>query len=376
MATPRERVLTALEHHVPERVPFAWGFGPTGEMCAVLRETLAARGLSWDALRAAADDVVSAWPAYRGPNVRPGVPDHMGAWGIVTRAASYGGGSYDELDYCPLAGMEDPAALDTIRWPSVDDYAYDTLARQLAQRDPDRTHALRIHGGNPFEIYTWMTGIEESSINLVTNPDLIGAALERITTLFIQRFERQVQALDRPVDLAFCADDLGGQSGLLMSPATYRDVIQPYHAKLFAALRRAAPQARILYHTDGAVYDIIPDLLDAGIDCLEAVQTDAAGMDPARLKAAFGSRLSFHGGISVQALLPHGTPDEVRRGCRSLVATFGAGGGYIAAPSHAPQFGTPVDNILAMLEAVLGPEDYARALEAARATAPVDNIKC
>jgi uroporphyrinogen decarboxylase len=116
---------------------------------------------------------------------------------------------------------------------------------------------------------------------------------------------------------------------------------------------------------DGAVFDILPDLLDAGVDMLEAVQTDAAGMDPQRLKTAFGDRLGFHGGISVQSLLPHGDIATVERECRRLVDVLGQGGGYIAAPSHAIQVGTPPENVAAMLRAVLGEEDFVAACRSA-----------
>jgi uroporphyrinogen decarboxylase len=139
-----------------------------------------------------------------------------------------------------------------------------------------------------------------------------------------------------------------------MSRETYRAVLQPFHRRLVDAVRQCAPQAFCLFHSDGAVFDIIPDLLDAGIDTLEAVQTDAAGMDPASLKRAYGARLSFQGAISVQHLLPHGDSETVARECGKLVSILGAGGGYIAAPSHAIQVGTPPGNVIAMLRAVLG----------------------
>jgi len=112
-------------------------------------------------------------------------------------------------------------------------------------------------------------------------------------------------------------------------------VLQPFHGALTACVREPAPHAACMLHSDGAVFDIVPDLIDAGVDVLEAVQTDAAGMDPERLKAAYGDRLSFHGAISVQHLLPHADAAAAARECRRLVDVLGAGGGYIAAPSHA-----------------------------------------
>jgi uroporphyrinogen decarboxylase len=130
-------------------------------------------------------------------------------------------------------------------------------------------------------------------------------------------------------------------------------------------MRRVMPHAVALYHSDGSVFDVLPDLIDAGIDCLEAVQVETARMEPWRLKQAFGQRISFHGGISVQQLLPRGMRQEVIDDCRNLLATLGQGGGYVAAPSHAIQGGTPVDNVLAMLEAVLGEAAFKQAMSLA-----------
>jgi uroporphyrinogen decarboxylase len=151
-----------------------------------------------------------------------------------------------------------------------------------------------------------------------------------------------------------------------MSPNTYREMVQPYHRRLIEHAKRLLPAGKAMYHTDGAVFDIVPDLLDAGVDILEAVQVDATGMDPARLKSTYGDRLCFQGGMAVQSLLPHGTPPQVREQCRHLVETFGDGGGYIAAPTHAIQVGTPVENVFAMLESVLGAEELEAAIERTR----------
>jgi uroporphyrinogen decarboxylase len=179
------------------------------------------------------------------------------------------------------------------------------------------------------------------------------------------RLRNVLESAGDMVDIVFFADDLGSQTGLLMSIETYENLLKPFHMRLTETVRAYAPQARTMLHSDGAVFDILPSLIDAGFDVLEAVQTDATGMDPGRLKETYGSRLSFHGAISVQQLLPNADVGTVKNECRRLVDILGAGGGYIAAPSHAIQTGTPPENVMAMLEAVLGDEDYQNACEAA-----------
>ena len=360
MCSPRERVLDALRHRAPDRIPFTWGFGATPEMAASLCAHLAARDIDWNALQAGTEDKLHVAPDYRGPAC---ANPSLGIWGIHVRSADYGEGRYEEFTDFPLAGMATPRALDAYRWPDSDWFDYAGLATAIPA---NRTRATQFDGGNPFELYCWMTGIEEALMNVVAEPALVRRALDHITGFLDARLQRTLAAAPDGIDLVFFADDLGTQQGLLMSREAYRTVLQPCHRRLTDTVRRLAPRAHCLLHSDGAVCDIIPDLLDAGFDTLEAVQTDAVGMEPERLKCAYGDRLSFQGAISVQHLLPRGTPATVRAECLRLGEVLGAGGGYIAAPAHAIQVGTPPENVLAMLRAVLGDEDYERALQQAR----------
>lgn len=359
--TLRERVLAALAHQSPDRVPFSWGFGPTSEMAERLGAFLAEKKIAWAKLRDAANDIRRVGAEYVGPPL----PADTDIWGIRRRQVSYGGGAYHEISHCPLTRLETPAEVAAYAWPSPAVYDDPGLRRQITDGDPERRRAVQIWGGNPFETYSWMTGLEDTMVRLLTDRELVVAGLEHITGFFEARLRRMLTVCGDLVDIVFLADDLGGQNGLLFSRDIYRDVLQPFHRRLVDVIRHDAPHARIMFHSDGAVFDILPDLMAAGIDILEAVQTDADGMDPSRLKATFGDRLSFHGAISVQSLLPHSDADTVRRECRRLVEILGAGGGYIAAPSHAIQVGTPPENVLAMLEAVLGEADYRAAVVAA-----------
>jgi uroporphyrinogen decarboxylase len=362
-------VRAALAHREPERVPFSWGFGPTPEMCAVLGRDLAARGIDWEALRFATEDVLTVTPLYVGPRLEPG----LDMWGVRRRPVSYGRGHYDEIVAHPLKGITDPRLLDRHPWPRPDWFDWPGFRGLALAPDPGMTKARRlalVASGRPLEEYTWMTGLEETLVNLLLHPEVVDAALARICDFFCAMQRRAAESCADLIDLLFFADDLGGQQGLLFSRQTYRAVVQPHHRRLIANARELFPRARMMYHTDGAVFDVIPDLLDAGVDVLEALQVDAAGMDPARLKAAYGDRLSFQGAIAVQSLLPRADAATVTAECRRLVAVLGRGGGYIAAPSHAVQVGTPTDNVLAMLCGALGAENYEQVLSAAQAPSP------
>lgn len=361
----RQRVLEALAHRAPARVPFSWGFGPTPEMSALLQSDLAREGLDWQALRLATEDILTVTPQYVGP----ALPSGVDMWGVRRRAVAYGGGSYDEIMSHPLAGVTDPRLVEDYPWPRPEWFDWAGLRSLALAADPARSRARKlalVASGRPLEEYTWLTGLEETLANLLLHPDVVHAALTRICDFFCEMQRRAAESCGDLIDLLFFADDLGGQQGLLFSRGTYRDVVQPHHRRLIGNARRLFPRAAMMYHTDGAVFDVIPDLIEAGVDVLEAVQVDARGMDPQRLKAAFGDRLSFHGAIAVQSLLPRADAGAVAAECRRLVAVLGSGGGYIAAPSHAVQVGTPTANVLAMLRGVLGEADYEQALAAAR----------
>jgi uroporphyrinogen decarboxylase len=357
--------MTALSHKTPDRVPFSWGFGPTPEMTQTLKQALAAQGLDWDTLRNVTSDIAWYGPTYTGPMPASG-NTFVGIWGIKMKSQSYGAGQYEEFTDFPLAGVDTIAALDRHPWPDAAAYDYAGVRAQLEQSNPQRKLASMCFIGNPFELYCWMTGLEEALMNLLTQPKIVEAALDHITRIIAERFSRTLRECGDLTDLAFMADDLGGQHGLLLSRETYRAVIQPYHRRLTDCVRRLAPHVKVMHHSDGAVFDILPDLMDAGIDILEAVQTDADGMEPERLKKAFGDRLCFHGAISVQQLLPFSDTATVDRECRRMVRVLGANGGYIAAPSHAIQAGTPPENVTTMLRAILGEGDYEASVTAAR----------
>jgi uroporphyrinogen decarboxylase len=146
----------------------------------------------------------------------------------------------------------------------------------------------------------------------------------------------------------FTADDIGGQDGLLISLKMWEQFIKPYHVRLNAAIHEHG--ARVIYHSDGGIMDAVAGLIDMKIDVLQALQFDATGMDAVQLKALYGGRLSFQGGVSVQKTLPFGTPDQVREEVEHLISTLGRNGGYILGPSHCIQAGTPPENIYAMFE--------------------------
>ncbi|HJL53242.1 MAG TPA: uroporphyrinogen decarboxylase family protein, partial [Arenicellales bacterium] len=142
--------------------------------------------------------------------------------------------------------------------------------------------------------------------------------------------------------------DVGTQNNIMISKEHFDTFIRPYESMIFDAIRDGG--AKVALHSCGSVFEIVPQIIDCGVDILNPIQTSASGMDTRKLKQEFGRDLCFWGGIDVQQVLRSGTVDEVRQETRRVIEDLSPGGGYLFAPSHDIQTGTPLDNVMAMFE--------------------------
>jgi uroporphyrinogen decarboxylase len=172
-----------------------------------------------------------------------------------------------------------------------------------------------------------------------------------ITESLLGPLEQVTGAVGDLVDVISVSDDIGHQDRLCMSPKTYRKIFKPRHARLAAAIKSRSDKP-LMWHTCGCVYDILDDLVEIGVDSLNPVQTTAKNMEAERLKREYGDRLSFWGGIDTMHVLNHGTPADVRREVKTKIAALAPGGGFILNPVHNVQPDVPVENLLAMVDAV------------------------
>jgi uroporphyrinogen decarboxylase len=190
-----------------------------------------------------------------------------------------------------------------------------------------------------------LRGFSEALMDLAAEPEFFRDLLAALT-------EHQLELLDRvlalPIDGLMFSDDYGAQQGVLMGPDRWREFIKPPLARLYARVKAAGKV--VIAHCCGSAYDLIPDLIEIGLDVLESVQPEARHMDPYRLKDEFGDRLTFWGGLGSQSLVPHGAPGEVRAEIGRLVPHMTRGGGYILATSKALQDDTPAANAAAIVE--------------------------
>ena len=343
----RERVRLALTHRETDRVPIAMVCAGLNPPAREALETYLARerGLSVEQYLQPLIDIKTVAPEYIGPPLADGTD----IWGVHRSPVSYGAGSYNEIDYYPLAEAESADDLAKHLWPSPDWFDCSVLPDRVAAMQADGgPYCLMVANGNIFETSWYMRGFERMLMDFALNPELAQAILSRVTDYYVEFFRRILSAADGQVDLVFTADDIGGQEGLLMSLEMWGEFLKPYHRKLNKAIHEFG--AKVIYHSDGAVSEAVPGLVDMGIDVLQALQFDARGMDPVALKDRFGDRLCFAGGVSVQSTLPFGTSDEVREEVRERIGVLARGGGYILGPSHAIQAGTPPENVVAMFD--------------------------
>jgi uroporphyrinogen decarboxylase len=207
---------------------------------------------------------------------------------------------------------------------------------------------IRYRIGSVFETAWQMRGMERFLMDLALEPQIPQYILERIAEIHLENTRRVIHAAGDRLDMLYFYDDVATQSSLLVSLDMWKEYIQPLHARL-AELARDNGMP-MMYHCDGALFPLIPELVAMGIGVLNPIQLDAIGVPPERLKADFGADLAFHGGLDIMELLPKGTADQIRGEVRRLIGILGAGGGYILCSSHHIQPNTPVANVLAAYE--------------------------
>jgi uroporphyrinogen decarboxylase len=353
--TPKERILATLNREPVDRLPVdLWHTPEIGAAlrahCGVATDMEVYRVLGLDKIVWVFMDYLTREGDSAGSQVGAEAAGARTMWGVPLRGIEAGAAHYDEFGEAPMKDIEDPAAVEEYPWwPEVDRFDYDQALQ--AAREASREYAVIGPWVSFFEIYCQLRGLEQSMMDLALNPELVEGILDRVEAIQTEMMTRFLRQAGETVDMVFVSDDIAGQTGLLMSPDMWRRHLQP-RLKRWCALIHAHGK-RVFYHTDGAAGPLIPSLIECGIDVLNPIQHVCRGMEPAGLKAAFGDRVIFHGGVDNQHVLPFGSPAEVRAEVRMLLDSLGAGReGFICCSCHNVQAGTPVENVLAMIDAM------------------------
>lgn len=269
-------------------------------------------------------------------------------WGTHSQRVHNQTGAYEEFVTWPLSQATSVEELKSHPWPEPDWWDFSPLPEILRQMDEHEEYHVRFRIGSIFEIAWQLRGMQEFLMDLALNPEIPLYIMDRLTEIYVENVRRVLELAGDRLDMVYFYDDVATQNSLLISRGMWKKYVRPRHARLIEVAR--AYGKPVMYHCDGAVYPLIPDLIDVGIDVLNPIQPDAKDMDPQRLKDEFGARLTFHGGVDIIKTLPRGTPEEVAAEVRERVNVLGKGGGYLLASSHHIQSDTPLENIRAMYE--------------------------
>ena len=244
-------------------------------------------------------------------------------------------------------------SFDGFTFPSADRFLVDLEkrkadARRVCEEQGDRFQVVHIKWGL-FENSWRIRGFEDALVDAVTAPDFYAELLDRLTELYVALVKVWE---DVPADAIMFGDDWGYQQGVILGPERWRRFIKPRWAKVYEEVH--AQGKYVISHCCGSIADIMPDIVEIGLDVLESVQPEARGMNPYELKKAWGGQLTFWGGLGSQSTIQFGSPEEIKREVKRLCAEMGKGGGYILAPAKGLQPGTPVENAAAVVEAFTG----------------------
>ncbi len=380
--TPRERVTLALAHKEPDRIAIDLG----GSICSSIHKSSYIElkqylGMEIEDIKMAdyvqqlpyldekllerlgADFRMVQLPAATAPGLEIFEDGDFYAfidrWGSKLHMPKDGGLYFDWVDF----PIKEPTitALEAYNWPSPDAAEDIAPLRKQAEYLYDHTdYALvgsGVIGGGIFEQPARVMGLENFLMALVTDASFADQLMEKITEIYIEACIRYLDQVGEFLQVFTYWDDVNSQNGWIISPDIYRHRIKPRQKRLVEAIKQKT-DAKIYYHGCGAVFDLIPDLIEIGFDIINPVQVSAKGMDTRRLKQTYGQDIVFWGGgVDTQKILPFGTPEEVAEEVKRRIDDLAAEGGFVFAAVHNIQAYVPPANIVAMFETAL---DYGR----------------
>jgi uroporphyrinogen decarboxylase len=254
----------------------------------------------------------------------------------------------DVLSHTVWTGVASPGA----HLPLGEEGLTEMARRAKTLREATDRAIIGLFGGNIFEIPQMLLRMDNYLLFLGLYPDKALQFSEKLCALHMRSLEKWLGAVGPYIDIILFGDDLGGQKGPLISPQMYRQMIKPFHRKLWHRAKELAG-VKVMLHCCGGVRELLDDLIDAGLDAINPVQINAAGMEPSELKAEFGDRITFWGGgCDTRDILPYGSPDQVATHVKRLVQLLSPGGGFVFQQVHNILADVPAENVVAMFDAV------------------------
>lgn len=343
----RERVLAALHHAEPDRVPINYACNPGID--ARLKAAYGLAGNDDEGLRQALGvDFAGVAAPYVGRKLHTDIPDRqVDLWGVRTRWIQHeSGGYWDFCDFPLVEATEEEAEAGPM--PSPDDYDYAAIAEQCRRM---AHYCLYVGGagiGCIINRIAKLRGMAQVLMDLLTEDPVTMALIRRKQEIELETMRRSIEAGKGQVDFLWMGEDLGTQIGPMISLELYRRQIRPWHQK-FVDLAKAYGLP-VMFHCCGSSSWAFADFIEMGIDAVETLQPEAKDMEPRYLKETYGDRLAFHGCISTAGPLVTGTVHDTIAECRRILEIMMPGGGYCFAPTHQLQDNTPTENAVAMYE--------------------------
>ena len=369
--TSRDRVLAAINHQEPDRVPLDIGGGSSTSVVIegyqrlkehlglpskteVMNKTFRVARLDERVMQRLGSDcrpLAAGPPAqWTPPPSKPGTFVDM--WGITWRRAYYGDGCYYwELAHSPLAEAT-AGDLESYPWPDPLDPGFTAgLAEEARGLYEETDYAIMADGGfkSFWELGYMLRGLEQMLMDVALNPSFVSALMTKLLEINTVATGCFLDGVGPYIQVLRTGDDLATQSGALISPQACRTILRPVYKEYFDFIK-SKTEAKIFFHSCGNTVDLLDDLIDIGVDIINPVQVSAMG-DTSALKTRFGDRVVFWGAIDTQHVLPHGSTQEVENEVRQRIHDLGPGGGFVLAPVHNIQPDVPPENIMAMAEA-------------------------
>ncbi len=343
--TAKERVMAGVGHQETEKIPTT--FDAEKEVYRALYDHLQVKTNEelFDRLHA------DTWMILPGNFIYTADEDKKtektATWGYKTRVTRYSGGTYDEAFHNPLAGKDTIADIKAHKWPPPEILGFEHFPGE-AKAHSDRA-VIGVFTWGAFFIACYIRGLEDLLIDFALRKDYAHYLIDTIDEICATALRTMLESYGSGIDIVFMCDDYCSQLAPLFSPAAFREFVMPYLRELVGIVHQY--DKKFLLHCCGAVRQLIPMIIDAGVDMLEPLQTRAEGMEPLGLKRDFGKDLCFYGGVDLQHILCRGTTQQVADEVKRLIDVLGEQGGYILGPGHTYiQTDAPIENIMAMYE--------------------------
>ncbi len=347
--TSKERVMTAAALSRPDRVPMDFNANPATMKrlledlrASSLRELLLQLHVDIVDIRGVVD------PVYCGP-----IPKdrNMGGrvredyWGMRRKVMQTATGPEDCYVDFPLADADSLEKIEAHVWPSMDWFDFEGFADAL---EPWKDFAIMASGASVLQHPMLLCGMDKLLTDMALDPKLACGVLDKFTDFYVAYYDKMLTAAQGRIDLFRIGDDVGTQRGPLISPAMFRQFIAPRIKQLVDLAH--SHDTKVMFHSCGSITAFIDALIEIGVDILDPIQVSAANMDPAQIKAKYGSRICLHGSIDTQYVLPQGSPRHVAENVKRMIDILGSGGGFILAPCHVLQTDVPTENVCAMYD--------------------------